>query len=99
MDVFSVELEIERRAAMASKERVVVTSRYTGKPEKEELIYELIRSIRLSEGQISVIVQSDLSISIVANKHLSIEEINEIICVQYRQIQEEISRVRKKHLK
>jgi len=84
---------------MASKERVIITSRYTGKSEKEELIYELIRSIRLKEGQISVIVQSDLSISIVANKHLSIDEINEIICVQYREIQEEIKRVRKKHLK
>lgn len=83
---------------MASKERVFITSRYTGKPEKEELRYELIRSIRLGPGQISVIVQSDLSISIVANKLLSIDEINEIICMQYRQIQEEISRVRKKHV-
>jgi len=99
MEIFSIELLIERRVTMASKERVVITSRYTGKPKKEELIYELIRSIRLSEGQISVIVQSDLSISIVANKNLSIDEINEIICVQYRQIQEEIIRVRKKHVK
>lgn len=85
--------------SMAVKERVIITSRYTGKPEKEELIYDLIRSIRLGEGQISVIVQNDLSLSIVANKHLSIEEINEIICVQYRQIQDEIVRVRKKHVK
>ncbi|OCN03971.1 hypothetical protein A4S06_04040 [Erysipelotrichaceae bacterium MTC7] len=84
---------------MASKERAIITSRYTGKPEKEELVYDLIRSIRLKEGQISVIVQSDLSVSIVANKNLSIDEINEIICVQYRAIQDEIKRIRRKGLK
>lgn len=81
---------------MATKERVTITGRYTGKRENETLVYELIRSIRLKEGQISVIVQKDLSISIVANKRLSIEEINDIICVQYRQIQAEIERVRRK---
>lgn len=84
---------------MAVKERVIITGRYTGKKEKEELIYELIRSIRLKEGQISVIVQSDLSLSIVANKNLSIDEINEIICMQYKQIMKEIDRVKRKNLK
>ncbi|MFV0381581.1 MAG: hypothetical protein ACK5KR_05115 [Breznakia sp.] len=83
---------------MATKERVVITSRYTGSKNPEELIYDLIRSIRLKEGQISVIVQSDLSLSIVANKRLSIEEINEIICVQYSQIKNEIERVKNKRL-
>lgn len=81
---------------MATKERAIITGRYTGKKENEELIYELIRSVRLKEGHISVIVQNDLSVSIVASKNLSIEEINEIICMQYDLIQEEIERVRKK---
>lgn len=81
---------------MPTKERVVVTSRFTGKKENEELIYELIRSVRLKEGQISVIVHSDLSVAIVANKKMGIEEINDIIRTQYRLIQEEIERVRKK---
>lgn len=84
---------------MAGKERVVITARYTGKKENEEFIYDLIRSIRLKEGQISVIVQSDLSLSIVANKNLCIDEINEIICMQYKQIMKEIDRVKRKNLK
>lgn len=81
---------------MASKEKAIITGRYTGKKENEILDYELIRSIRLKEGHISVIVQQDLSVSIVANKNMSIEEINEIICMQYALIQNEIDRVRKK---
>lgn len=84
---------------MAVKERAIITSRYTGKKENEYLIYELIRSVKLGAGQISVIVHSDLSVSIVANKNLSIDEINEIICIQYRLIQEEIERVRRKSIK
>lgn len=84
---------------MAVKERAIITSRYTGKKENEYLIYELIRSVKLKSGQISVIVHSDLSVSIVANKDLDINEINEIICVQYRLIQEEIDRVRRKNIK
>lgn len=83
---------------MPTKERVIITSRFTGKKEKEEIIYELIRSVRLKEGQISVIVHSDLSVSIVANKQLSVEEINDIICTQYRSIQDEIDRVRRKKM-
>lgn len=84
---------------MAVKERAIITSRYTGKKENEYLIYELIRSVKLKGGQISVIVHSDLSVSIVANKNLSINEINEIICTQYRLIQDEIERVRRKNIK
>lgn len=84
---------------MAVKERAIITSRYTGKKENEYLIYELIRSVKLKSGQISVIVHSDLSVSIVANKDLDINEINEIICVQYRLIQEEIDRVRRKNIR
>lgn len=84
---------------MAVKERAIITSRYTGKKENEYLIYELIRSVKLKSGQISVIVHSDLSVSIVANKDLDINEINEIICTQYRLIQEEIDRVRRKNIK
>lgn len=84
---------------MAVKERAVITSRYTGKKEKEYLIYELIRSVKLKSGQISVIVHSDLSVSIVANKNLGIDEINEIICMQYILIQDEIERVRRKNMK
>lgn len=84
---------------MAVKERAIITSRYTGKKENEYLIYELIRSVKLKSGQISVIVHSDLSVSIVANKDLDINEINEIICIQYRLIQEEIDRVRRKNIK
>lgn len=84
---------------MAVKERAIITSRYTGNKENEYLIYELIRSVKLKSGQISVIVHSDLSVSIVANKDLDINEINEIICVQYRLIQEEIDRVRRKNIK
>lgn len=84
---------------MAVKERAIITSRYTGKKENEYLIYELIRSIKLKSGQISVIVHSDLSVSIVANKDLDINEINEIICIQYKLIQEEIDRVRRKNIK
>lgn len=83
---------------MPTKERAIITSRFTGKKEKEEIIYELIRSVRLKEGQISVIVHSDLSVSIVANKQLSVEEINDIICTQYRSIQDEIDRVRRKKM-
>lgn len=83
---------------MASKERVFITGRYTGKKDEIELRYVLIRSKRLARGQISVIVQSDLSLSIVANKDLSIDEINEIICTQYLLIQEEIERVKNKRL-
>ena len=83
---------------MPTKERAIITSRFTGKKEKEQLIYELIRSVRLKGGQISVIVHSDLSVSIVANKQLSVEEINEIICTQYRSIQDEIERVRRKKI-
>lgn len=84
---------------MAVKERAIITSRYTGKKENEYLIYELIRSVKLKSGQISVIVHSDLSVSIVANKDLDINEINEIICTQYKLIQEEIDRVRRKNIK
>lgn len=84
---------------MAVKERAIITSRYTGKKENEYLIYELIRSVKLKSGQISVIVHSDLSVSIVANKDLDINEINEIICIQYKLIQEEIDRVRRKNIK
>ncbi len=83
---------------MPTKERAIITSRFTGLKDKQELIYELIRSVRLKEGQISVIVHSDLSVSIVANKQLSVEEINEIICTQYRSIQDEIDRVRRKKI-
>lgn len=83
---------------MPTKERAIITSRFTGKKEKEEIIYELIRSVRLKEGQISVIVHSDLSVSIVANKQLSVEEINDIICTQYRSIKDEIDRVRRKKM-
>ncbi len=83
---------------MATRESVLISSRYSGKPTDELLRYELIRSIRLARGAISVIVQSDLSISIVANKDLSLSEINDIICTQYAMIQNEIERVRKKRL-
>ncbi|NCC54188.1 MAG: hypothetical protein EOM11_01735 [Erysipelotrichia bacterium] len=84
---------------MAVKERAIITSRYTGKKEDVYLIYELIRSIKLKAKQISVIVHSDLSVSIVANKYLSVDEINEIICMQYHLIENEIERVRKKYIK
>lgn len=83
---------------MPTKERVVITGRYTGKKENVEMIYDLIRSVRLKSGQISVIVQNDLSLSIVANKNLSVEEINEIICMQYNVILKEIERVRRKKI-
>lgn len=84
---------------MAVKERAIITSRFTGKKENEYLIYELIRSVKLKKGQISVIVHSDLSVSIVANKDLEINEINEIICTQYRLILDEIDRVKRKNIK
>lgn len=82
---------------MAKKETVAITSRYTGKKQIEYLTYELIRSVRLKPGQISVIVHQDLSVAIVANKNLTVEEINEIICMQYREICQEIDRVQKKN--
>lgn len=84
---------------MPIREKVKITPRYTGYKEDVTLTYDLIRSVRLKEGQISVIVQSDLSLSIVANKYLNIDEINEIISMQYFEILEEIERVRKKKIK
>lgn len=84
---------------MPTREKVIITPRYTGYKENIILKYDLIRSVRLKAGQISVIVQSDLTLSIVANKYLSIDEINEIISMQYFEILEEIERVRKKKIK
>lgn len=83
---------------MTVKERAIISGRYTGKKENEYLVYDLIRSVKLKAGQISVIVHSDLSVSIVANKFLSVDEINEIICMQYQIIQDEIDRVRRKNI-
>lgn len=81
---------------MSHKERVVIPSRYSGKIEDIDLIYEIIFSKKLKKGQISVLVQNDLSISVIANKALSIDEINEILCIQYRDIELEIERVKSK---
>lgn len=83
---------------MGHKERVIIPKRYSGKNYEEELIYEIVRSKRLPQGQISVIVQNDLSISVIASRSLNVDEINEIICLQYSSIEEEIERVKRKHL-
>lgn len=83
---------------MPHKERIIIPSRYSKTIENQELIYELIRSKRLAKGQISVIVQNDLSISVIANKDLNIDEINEIICLQYDQIEYEIEKIKQKRL-
>lgn len=84
---------------MATKEKVILTARHTGKVKSEELEYELIRSLKLKRGQISVIVHDDLSIAIVANKLLTVAEINEIILLQYHNIKSEIARVKRKHIR
>lgn len=81
---------------MATKQRATITSRYTGIKENKYLIYELILSKRLAYGNISVIVHNDLSVAIVANKDMQIEEVNEIICMQYQNILNEIERVKNK---
>ncbi len=81
---------------MPTKQQLIIRSKYTGIIENQELTYELILSKRLAYGNISVIVHNDLSVVIVANKQMNIEEINEIICVQYRKVVKEIERVKNK---
>ncbi len=81
---------------MATKHRAIITSRFTGIKENQYIIYELILSKRLAYGHISVIVHADLSIVIVANKLMQVEEVNEIVCMQYKHIIDEINRVKNK---